>query len=553
MEAKLKKQKKRLLLRVVLILFAVWISVSAAFCTILLYSEKNKVQNNELANLSYEEQQISEATHSYNYYEYVYNSLTDFLYFNNSTKRNWNAQVILIDTESQETVVNTDKKIIVNYGFKARADAPSSTYCFLDYDTVRNSLNIEQREMITKWLKTKRDDEKSYELICTEFQIWYENIIPLELQIVLTGNEKSWFISDEVIETISLEKNIISDEDVYVCNEMQRNIIPKDFFLSELGTNDLISLLTPEQQNSTAEMVRISMFEYVFYTSDYISYYDEFYNNDFTGLNESPILLIIKYAKKIDMWEICKTKLAVGVSLIFVFFLIIALIMYFMIWKMIKTQALQEQNRIDLTNALAHDIKTPLFVISGYAYSLKENIDEEERDTYLEKIIEQTDRINDMVHKMLDLSKLSSYNMTLNRTDFNLSELVKEILDDYTVLPDGKVILEKFSGECTVNADKDLIRTALQNLIDNAVNYSLPETEINIEIIDKTVKVSNQSEPLTKADLKQIWHPYVRKDKSRHKKGNGLGLSIVKSIFDLHGVKCELNMKDTTFICSVLF
>ena len=56
--------------------------------------------------------------------------------------------------------------------------------------------------------------------------------------------------------------------------------------------------------------------------------------------------------------------------------------------------------------------------------------------------------------------------------------------------------------------------------------------------------VSNPSEPLSKNDLKQIWQPYIRKDKSRHKSGNGLGLSIVKSILELHGVKYEMTMKD---------
>ena len=554
MKEKLKKQKKRLFMRVVLILFAVWISVSSAYCAILLYSEKNKVQNNELANLSYAKQRLSEITHYYYLNEYGYNSLIDLLYYNNSTERNWNSQVDIIDTKSQEVVVNTANKMIVNYGFKARADAPSSTYCFIDYNTVRNSLTDEQYDLIKKWLNTQRDDGKNYDVICTKFQIISEEIIPLELQITVTGSDSNWYIFDEVVETITLEKNTIQDAAVYVCNEMKRNIIPKEFFLNGVETNDFISMLTPEQRKSTVEMVPIGMFKYIFSTADYISYYDEdlnyLYEYDET---ESKISIIIQYAKKIDMLEICKMKIVVGVSLIFGFFLIIAIIMYFMIWKMITTQARQEQNRIDLTNALAHDIKTPLFVISGYAYSLKEDIDDNERDTYLEKIIEQTDKINNMVHKMLNLSKLNSYTMTLNRTDFDLYELIKEILDDYTMLPDGKVIVQKHSGESTINADKDLIRTALQNLIDNAVNYSLPKTEINIEVNNSDVKITNESEQLTKTDLKQIWQPYVRKDKSRHDKGNGLGLSIVKSIFDLHGVTYKAEMNNQTFICSFRF
>ena len=91
-------------------------------------------------------------------------------------------------------------------------------------------------------------------------------------------------------------------------------------------------------------------------------------------------------------------------------------------------------------------------------------------------------------------------------------------------------------------ADRELMETVIQNLIDNAVKYSLPETEITIEVNGNTLSVSNQTEPLTKSELKQLWQPYYRKDKSRSKKGNGLGLSIVKSILDLHEAKYIVEM-----------
>lgn len=259
---------------------------------------------------------------------------------------------------------------------------------------------------------------------------------------------------------------------------------------------------------------------------------------------------LIQYAREVNLLNKCKSDLLIGTAVIFAFFLTIALILCLMIWRTVKTQIVQEQKRADVTGAPAHDIKTPLFIISGYAYSLKEDIDPGERDGYLDKIIEQTDAINRLVQNMLNLSKLDSYKMTLSRTDFDLRELTAEILADYSSLPDDKTITVAQSGEGKVNADRELIKTVIQNLIENAVKYSPKNSKIQIEVGDNTFEIRNESERLTRADLKQIWEPYVRKDKSRRQNGNGLGLSIVKSILDLHGAKYEADMLDSTFICA---
>ena len=224
-----------------------------------------------------------------------------------------------------------------------------------------------------------------------------------------------------------------------------------------------------------------------------------------------------------------------------------------MIWNTVKNQMIQEQKRRDLTNALAHDIKTPLFVISGYAYTLKEDIDRDERELYLDKIIGQTEQINSLVHNMLNLSKLDSVGMTLNRSDFDLGELVGGIVGDFGNLRDGKTISFTRSGDNSISADRELLSTALQNLIENAVKYSPAGSEIRVDLSGRSVTISNPSEYISKADLKRIWQPYVRMDKSRHKKGNGLGLSIVRSILDLHGVKYEMTMKEDRLVFRVDF
>ena len=449
-------------------------------------------------------------------------------------------------------IADTAGKVDVRYGIKTGTDSSSAEYGFLDYNTVRDALSDEQFQTISEYLNTERSDGRHYELVCTKLYLDAVEIIPAELKIVLTEGENTWFQSDEIVETFTLDKNMMEGETVFECDDMRRNTVPKDFLLDGMYNRDCVGLLTEEQKEKAVATVATGPLEYIFYATDY-SYLSEKNagNPDTASVNDTYCML--QYAKRIRLWDNCKGKLVIGVSAIFGFFFIIGLILCLMIWKMVKSQILQEQKRTDLTNALAHDIKTPLFVISGYAYSLKEDIDAEERDSYLDRIIEQTDEINGMVHKMLNLSKLDSYRMTLNLKELDLCETVENTLRKYTSLPDGRTISLTHSGSNIIRADSEWIQTVLQNLIDNAVKYSLKNSGIQIDVTDKTLRISNPSEPLTKAELKQIWEPFVRKDKSRHKNGNGLGLSIVKSVLDLHGAKHEAKQKDGIFSIVITF
>ena len=541
MEKRLKKQRNRLFLRVTLILLAVWLAVSATYCGIRIYSEKNNVQQQELSNFTYTKQIIASGMG----YNNILNAV--FLDHNLLNAQNYDldnyfdSQIIVTDLKNDEVIADTAKKIGAEYEVSMGEESSTPVYGLVDYDVIRNGLSDSQFRTICGYLSAERSDGKHYELVCTKFHIRYVEFIPLELKIALTSDENEWFISDEITETFTLEKNAIENEEVFECGKMRRNTIPAEFILSGSYNKDYISSLSKEEKKQAVLTVPTGAFEYIFYASDYIYY---------GSVSDSTV---IQYAKQVNLLKNCGRELIIGIVVIFAFFLTIALILCLMIWKMVKSQILQEQKRVDMTGALAHDIKTPLFVISGYAYSLKEDIDSGERDEYLDNIIEQTERINSLVHNMLNLSKLDSYNINLNRTDFDLYELTEETRSSYTTLPDGRSISLTHSGDNRISADMELIKTVVQNLTDNAVKYSKPKSEIKLDVTDKTLRVSNPSENLSKAELKAIWQPYVRKDKSRSKKGNGLGLSIVKSILDLHGAKYDAQMKDGEFVCTVTF
>lgn len=546
MEEKLKKQRNKLFLRIILIMLGVWLLVSVVFCAVRLEVEKVNVKNSGLATLSYTKQLLTIENGDQDSVNLVFIENSDFVYDKSKGENDFNSQFVFTDRKTGEVVADTAETIGIKFSVKNGADSSQYLIGLLGIDDIKNALSEEQLGTIHDYLNAERGDGNYYELVCTKFYLGSVTFMPLELKIVLTDGRDSRFVIDENIETFELSKNIIEGEEVYQSSEVYRNIIPKEFLFDGAYNRDYIGALTKEQRKTSADMIPMGAFKYVFYAKDYINY-------DNSELVDAADDWFIEYAKEVNILDNSKFDLLAGVLIVFAFFLIIAVILCVMIWQTVKTQIVQEQKRLDLTNALAHDIKTPLFVISGYAYSLKENIDETERDSYLDKIIEQTDEVNALVHKMLSFSKLDSYNMTLNKTDFDLSDLTAEILRNYTALPDNKQIEFTHSGKNIISADRELLKTALQNLIDNAVQYSPGESEVKIAVEGSGFTISNQSEEITKDELKRLWQPYFRKDKSRRQKGNGLGLSIVKSILDLHGAKYNIEMKDSVFSVKIGF
>ncbi|MBQ9901201.1 MAG: HAMP domain-containing histidine kinase [Clostridia bacterium] len=544
MEQRLKKQRRRLIMRITLILSVVWLAVSATYCVVRLRREKSDLQSDALSALSRAKQSLSKNEIIKSMSNKVYLNSYNLIYFKNLAEEDTDAQLIVVDPDSNATIADTAYKTDVKYSLETDDGTFPDDYGYLDYRTIRGLLSDAQYERIAEWLRQKPDGEGSYELVCNRFYFSLDEIIPLELSVMRVRNADDNFDSEDIAETFLLSGSDAKGDTVYRNARSKLNLIPKGFFLKTACNGDFISTLTREERESNAAVFSRGNLEYLFYSSDYYYLDAVVYNKQTDSYESEPKIYLLQYAKKASLPQNCGSDLLWGVAAVFVFFFAIGLILCVMIWRTVRMQIVQEQKRLDFTNALAHDIKTPLFVISGYAYSLKENIDSGERDSYLDKIITQTEQINGLVHKMLNLSKLDSYSMTLNRSEFELAGLVGEILEDYKSLPERRTISYSHSGKTEISADKELIRTALQNLIENAVKYSLADSEIAVEVLDKTVSISNSSAPISKADMKKIWQPYFRMDKSRHKKGNGLGLSIVKSILDLHSVKYGMNYRD---------
>ena len=197
-----------------------------------------------------------------------------------------------------------------------------------------------------------------------------------------------------------------------------------------------------------------------------------------------------------------------------------------------------ERVRRETTAALAHELKTPLSVLSATAELLGDNLAPEKQGYYLEVIRQQAQRMDGSVRQMLELSRLETGAKALRRTAFSLAELAQERLQ--AALPTDSTIRTEFAaqGEYEVNADRALLTRALDALLENAVQHTPEGGCITVHLADGVLSVTNTGDAIPADALPRLWEAYYQADPSRSAKGDGLGLSIAKTVFDLHGFTC---------------
>ena len=203
-----------------------------------------------------------------------------------------------------------------------------------------------------------------------------------------------------------------------------------------------------------------------------------------------------------------------------------------------RKQERVEQVRRETTAALAHELKTPLSVLSATAELLGDKLAPEKQAHYLSVIQQQAQRMDGSVRQMLELSRLETGTKALRRTAFSLAELAQERLQ--AALPTDSTIHTEFAaqGEYEVNADRALLTRALDALLENAVQHTPEGGCITVHLADGVLSVTNTGDAIPADALPRLWEAYYQADPSRSAKGDGLGLSIAKTVFDLHGYAC---------------
>lgn len=213
-----------------------------------------------------------------------------------------------------------------------------------------------------------------------------------------------------------------------------------------------------------------------------------------------------------------------------------------------KLKELEVMRREFVAN-VSHELRTPLTIIKGFAETLvddNETIEPQPRLRFLEKILNNAERLHVLVEDLLTISRLESRPEQIEPFEQPLEALFDEVADDYRTRLDSEKQSIRVSVDGTIGSvlfDRYRIHQVLANLVENAFRYATNFTEIVLEAKLSTDKktvvcsVIDDGPGIPEKDLPHLFERFYRVDKgrSRERGGTGLGLSIVKHIVQLHG------------------
>ena len=221
----------------------------------------------------------------------------------------------------------------------------------------------------------------------------------------------------------------------------------------------------------------------------------------------------------------------------------------------VVVQDITEREKLDAMRKefvadVSHELKTPITSIMGYADTLIDSdVDEENQKRFLERISSEADRMSKLVADLLILSKYDTAKIKVEKSEFDLGELVKYIFDGLTLEMQKK----NLKGECYVTAnvpnvyaDRNGIERVIINILSNAIKYTDEGGSITAYVgfvyNDAYIKIKDTGRGIPEQDIDKIFDRFYRvdKDRARGTGGTGLGLSIAKEILDQNDCKIDI-------------
>jgi len=223
--------------------------------------------------------------------------------------------------------------------------------------------------------------------------------------------------------------------------------------------------------------------------------------------------------------------------------------------KAVRTSMKDEQMKTDLITNVSHDLKTPLTSIINYVDLLKRlKIEEEPAKGYIAILDGKAQRLKQLTDDLVEVSKISSGNIVLNREKLNLTELINQSIGEFSERLEEcslQVVFEDRDLQAYIYADSFRMWRVVENLFNNICKYALEGTRVYIDMsrrdgrIEASVKNISRQQMNIRPD--ELTERFIRGDSSRTTEGSGLGLSIAKSLVQAQGGSFEIFLDGDLF------
>jgi len=225
--------------------------------------------------------------------------------------------------------------------------------------------------------------------------------------------------------------------------------------------------------------------------------------------------------------------------------------------QMIESLRLMDKMRTDFVASVSHELKTPLTLIKGYTETLENKGIEDKKTTtrFISIIKEHSDRLGKIVDDLLSLSELELSKDCVNKEEFDLKELIDDVVLGFGLALDRKkqkLTVDVQSSDSRMHGDRNRIGQVLVNLIDNAIKYTPESGRIELIVSDRDGQIcfSVRDDGIGIADehVDRVFERFYRVDKARSRElgGTGLGLSIAKHIVLAHNGKISIESRPRT-------
>ncbi|MDS6232226.1 HAMP domain-containing sensor histidine kinase [Clostridioides difficile] len=215
-----------------------------------------------------------------------------------------------------------------------------------------------------------------------------------------------------------------------------------------------------------------------------------------------------------------------------------------------KERMLLEQRK-ELVDTISHEMKTTLGIIRAYTEGLIDEVDEEKKKNYMNVIIEETDRMNNMIVSLLDLSALEAGVSKLNPERFDFIEFVETVAGRLLIdIPDANFYFtyDLPEYEVFVVADKMRMEQVVENLVINAKKHVVYNGNLDLSITCENglllFEIYNDGRFIEQDEISKIWSKFYRSVQSQRTGGSGLGLAIVSQILTMQGLEYGVNNRD---------